>query len=243
MKTRTWAAIALTAAVVLGGCSTDGASDDATTPAPSAEASAAPVPEADVSDVPDVVAEVNGAAIEREEFVSTYEAQFEQYAAQMGGEVDQAALKDQLVQSMVDLELLSQEADARGITVSPEEVETALGEMAEGAGLDVAGVLETLGESGMSEEEVREELGLQTKINKLVEAETGDIADPSDAEVQELYDSLVAQQGEGAEVPSLEEARPQLVDQLRSEQEGARVDELLTRLRESGEVTVHLGEE
>ena len=75
--------------------------------------------EPDLEGIPDVVAEVNGQEVTKDDFVLLYEAQFQQaamQAAQTGGEQpDEDALKEQTADDLVDTELLTQEAESRGI--------------------------------------------------------------------------------------------------------------------------------
>ncbi|NED94194.1 peptidylprolyl isomerase [Phytoactinopolyspora alkaliphila] len=256
----------LSAGVVLSllgvaACGEDDEAGDATAPesAPTAEDEGTgqeAAPEPDLEGIPDVVAVVNGEEISRDEFVTTYESQFQQMAmqAQMSGEeVDQEQLKAQTADSMVDSELLVQEADDRGFDASQDDVDTTLNELAEQNGLGTADdFLAALAEQGMPEEEVMKQLELQVKVDQLISDEAGDI-EPSEDELRKLYDDAVAQQEaageegaaeagteEGAEVPSFEEVRPQLEEQAISQKEAEVAQALLADLRESGDITVNL---
>ena len=209
------------------------------------------MPEPDLAGIPEVVAEVNGEPIGKEEFVSAYEGQFQQMAmqAQMsGGEVDQDALKKQTAEGLVGTTLLIQEADRRQLTASPEQVDSILGELAQQNGLGSAEeFVAALGEQGMPEEEVRAQLEAQVKVDQLVAAEAGDTT-PTEDELRALYDQVVAQQeqaapegGEGqAQTPPFEEVKPQLEQQLRSQLEAAAVNGLVGELRSGADVVIHL---
>jgi SurA N-terminal domain len=207
------------------------------------------VPEPDLEGIPEVVAEVDGHQIGRDEFVQAYEGQFQQMVmqAQMSGqEVDQDQLKQQTVDSMVGTQLLIQEADRRSFTASDEQVDATLEEIAKSNGLGSSDELvAALGEQGMSEEEVRTQAATQTKLDQLVADEAGDTT-PTEEELRKLYDESVAQQPaapEGEEQPtppSFEEVRPQLEQQLRSQKEGEVVEALVTSLRESADVKINL---
>lgn len=219
---------------------------------PEAAPEAPAMPEPDLADVPDVVAEVNGEEITGEEFSAAYEGRFQQVVMQSqasGQEVDQEQLKTQTVDGMIGNILLLQEADERELTSSSEEVNATLDELAEqngaGSGDELLALLE---EQGTTEEDAREQLETQVKVDKLIAEETQTEA-PTEAELQELYDSLVAQQGGGGEesggpgagaVPPFEEVRPQLEDQLVQEQEAEVVTVLVEDLRAEGDVTVNL---
>ena len=129
-----------TAAAVLtlgacGGSGGDAEQDPATTDAaaqgqdPAASGEAASATEPDLSDVPDVVAEVNGEEITKDDFAGVYESQFQQQAMQSqqtGQQVDQDQLKQDLITSLVGVELLEQEAAERGIEADDAEIDEAL---------------------------------------------------------------------------------------------------------------------
>jgi peptidyl-prolyl cis-trans isomerase SurA len=247
---RPLAALSVAAVVALAGCTSE---TDEQNPesSPSAEAEAAPgVPEADLDDVPDVVAEVNGEDVEREEFVTTYEGQLQQAAMSQqttGQEVDQDALKQQVVEQLVGNRLLTQAATESGIEATDEDIETTLEDIAAQNGLQSADeVVAALGEQGISEDEVRSDAASQFQVNAYIEAEA-DIEEPSEDELREQYDTIVEQMesqgGEGAsqaEIPPFEDVRDQLAQQAMGEQQSAAVDGIVSTLRDEGDVTIHL---
>ena len=225
--TRPLTAVGLAALLALAGCSSgDGGSGEDGSAPPSESASdpaAAPegeggmqAPEADLEGVPDVVAEVNGEEITRDEFAADYESQLQQAAMmqqQSGEEVNQDELKQQVAQTMVDNRLLTQAADEAGIEPT--------------------------------EEDVRQEAADQFQVLGYIESEA-DISEPSDEELRQQYDDYVAQMeqsgqgGEGGEVPPFEEMRDQLAQQAVTQQQNAAAEEILTGLREEGNVTINL---
>jgi hypothetical protein len=239
----------------LTACADDGG--QATPDATSSEQSTAegqageqpPMPEPDLEGIPEVVAEVDGHEIGKDEFVQAYEGQFQQMAlqAQMSGqEIDQDQLKQQTVDSLVGTQLLIQEAERRNFTASEEQVDATLEEIAKANGLGSADELvSALGEQGMDEEEVRTQAATQTRLEQLVADEAGDTT-PTEDELRKLYDESVAQQPaapQGEEQPTpptFEEARPQLEQQLKSQKEGQAVEALVTSLREKADITVNL---
>ncbi|WP_262424218.1 SurA N-terminal domain-containing protein [Brachybacterium sp. Z12] len=213
---RTLAALTFTAALALTGCSDDqaassggsdaggqppAASDGGGGPLAGGEGGAQQAPEADVSDVPDVVATVNGQEITKDEFISVYESQFQQMAMQQqttGEEVDEAALKDQVANQLVDNQLLLQGATDAGIEATDADVDATLEEIAQQNGLGSADeVVSALEQQGMSEEDVRKDAASQFTLTSFVE-QKADIQEPTDEELQAQYDQLVAQQSQGA---------------------------------------------
>lgn len=252
---RPLAALCLAALITLAGCSSGGEQADPNEAPGGAEESTDPgaeqqptPPEPEVDDVPDVVAEVNGEEIARDEFVAAYEGQLQQaFLMQQGEGIDQGALKQQVAEQLVNSRLLVQSAEASGIEASDADVDAELEGLAEQNGLDgIDGVLEAFEAQGVSEEMARKDIASQFKINRFLEEEI-DVEEPSDEELKEQYDDLVEQmeaQGEqaGSEeaLPSFEEVREMLLEQAVQEQKNAGINEILEGLRGSADVTIHL---
>ncbi|RKL67628.1 peptidylprolyl isomerase [Salipaludibacillus neizhouensis] len=210
----------------------------------------AAMPEPDLEGIPDVVAEVNGEEIAKEEFVTTYEGQFQQIAMQSqmsGQELDQDQLKTQVAESMIGTELLIQEAENAGFEASQEEIDETLEELATQFQLESKEEFMTLmQEQGMEEEEIMTQLEMQVKVDQLIASEAGDI-EPTEEELQEYYDQIVAQQeqmsdenSEEVEIPSFDEVKPEIEKQLKSQKESEVYQTLIERLREEADVTINL---
>ncbi|NDL57133.1 SurA N-terminal domain-containing protein [Phytoactinopolyspora mesophila] len=205
------------------------------------------IPQPDIEGIPDIVATVNGQDILKEEFVTTYEAQFEQMAmqSQMSGEpVDEEQLKEQTAENMINSELLNQEAENRGVEVSESDLDETLEELATENGLGSADeFMAALNEQGMEEEEIMSQLETQVRLDSLITEEAGDI-EPTEEELQELYDQAEAQQEElgeeGSELPPFDEVKPQLEEQAKADKESEVVQALIGDLRENADVTVNL---
>lgn len=206
------------------------------------------IPEPDLEGIPDVVAEVNGKEITKEEFETTFAGHFQQAAMQSqmtGEEVDQDQLKEQITETMIGTELLIQEANSRSFNVSEDDIEKILNRLVEENGLESKDeFIAALEEQGVDEEEVMSQLETQVKIDQLIASESGDgDIEPKDEELKELYDQMVVQQeqmGEEAEIPSFDEMKPDLIEQVKS-QKGAEVSQtLVERLRKDADVTINL---
>lgn len=203
--------------------------------------------EADVSDVPEVVATVNGTEITKDDFVQTYQSQYQQMVMQQqaGGQAtDEEQLKTQVAEQLVDNELLRQGAEDAGIEATDKDIDTTLDEIAQQSGMDSGDeVVSTLEQQGISEEQVREDAASQFAITTYIEQEA-DIAEPSDEELKEQYDALVEQQsaagGSAEEVPSFEEVKEQLAQQATMQQQNEAATELAGKLRESGDVQINV---
>lgn len=215
----------------------------------------------DLSDVPDVVAEVNGTEISKEEFSEAYQGSFEQASmqAEMTGQpVDEAALREETVEGLVSNELLLQASEEHGFEASAEDIEAELEELAEGNGLGSGDeFVAALEEQGMAPEDIDAEVEKKIKVDQLVEEEA-QVEEPTEEEIQALYDELSAQQGgggeesgsggddagatgaPGSEIPAFEDVKDQLEAQLKSEKENEAVLQLVEELREDADVTVHI---
>src|SRR5699024_10828867 len=182
----TLGALSLAAVVTLAGCSGGGDSQDpAAQPDGQSAASdgggqqpGGEMPEADLSDVPEVVAEVNGDEISKEEFTSFYEPQYQQQAmmAQQGG------------QEMDETERKSQAAEEAGVEATDEDVDAILEDVAQQNGLESADeVIAALEEQGQSEDQIREDAATQHKLDTYI-AQEADIDEPSEEELRQQYD-------------------------------------------------------
>ncbi|UFU07894.1 SurA N-terminal domain-containing protein [Ruania halotolerans] len=259
--TRPLIAVSVAAVVALAGCTSgsDGEGDPAETepsasatddtPAPEGEGGPE-FPEADTDDLPDVVAVVNGEEIGRDEFLSSYEGQLQQAAMSQqttGEEVDQDALKQQVVELLVNNRLLTQAASDAGIEPTDEDIQATLEDVAAQNGLGSADeVIAALEEQGVTEEQVRADAASQYQVSTFIESEA-DVEEPSEDELREQYDALVEQAeaqgeqtGDETEIPPFEEVRDQLASQATSEQQNAAVEGILADLREAGDVTINL---
>ncbi len=244
-------AAALLTLSACGGGDADPSADADADPSAGASASAgADDPagaEPDLEGIPDVVAEVNGEEVTKDEFVPIYESQFAQAAAQAqstGQAPDEDALKQQTVDNLVDTELLAQEADARGIEVSDDDIDAELTDLAEQNQLGSAEeLLAAVEAQGVTAEQAREQVGTQLMVEQLVADEDGPI-EPTDKELRALYAQVkqqAAQSGETAQtLPSFAKARAQLVEQATSQKVGEVAQGLVEVLRKDADITINL---
>jgi len=218
--------------------------------ADSPKASATPAAEkADLTGIPAVVATVDGQEITKKDFVAAYENQFaqaQQTAATSGTPVDQDALKKQTADSMVSNKLLVAEADKRKFKASDADIDKAIADYATQAGAaDPAAYLKQLADQGLDEAQVRTEIGSQLKLDQLLAEEAGD-KEPTEAELQAIYDAAVAQQDPATAedptqaIPPFEEVKDQVKEQAVSQKQSEAADKLLTELKKTAKITVNL---
>ena len=204
-------------------------------------------------DIPDVVAEVNGDKITKDDFVPLYETQYQQMqmqSQQSGQQVDEKQLKNQTAENLVSTKLLSQQADERGITVSDKDIDKALNESAKSSQMSKKDFLAAMKDQGMDEKKVHSELKTQLSIEDLIKDEYGDFK-VSDEEIGQAYEQAKSQQeqmgqqgaqqgGQAAEVPPLEEMRPQLEKQVKSQKSTEATQKYAGKLRDKADVTINL---
>jgi peptidyl-prolyl cis-trans isomerase SurA len=244
------AAALLSLAACGGGGSGSDAADDASSTSsasPSEGDAAAEGPQPDLEGIPDVVAEVNGEEVTKDEFLPIYEAQFAQAAAQSqatGQAPDEEALKQQTVDDLVSTELLAQEAETRGIEVSDEDIDAELEDVAAQNQLGSAEeLLAAVEAQGVSEDQARSQVETQLMVEQLAADEDGPL-EPTDKELRTLYAQVkkqAAQAGGGAQqIPPFAEARTQLVEQATSQKVGEVAGGLVEELRKGAEITINL---
>lgn len=247
---RTPSALGLSAAACLLALTACGGSDGDSSGAAASDESSSQASGPEVDGIPEVVAEVNGEEVTRDEFVLIYEAQLEQAtaAAEAGGEApDEDALKEQTANNLVDTELLAQEAESRGIEVSDEDVDAELTSLAESNQLASAQeFIDAVEEQGTTEEQVRSQVELQVLVEQLVADEAGP-SDPTEKELRTLYAQAkqqAAQQakagGQAQQIPPFAEVRDQLAEQVQTEQVGTVAQQLVDELRKDADITINL---
>lgn len=258
MRTRTaLGLVAATSMLVLSACggsadsSADSEKDTSASESPSADAGAGAEGGPDLDAIPDVVAEVNGEEVTKDEFVPIYEAAFAQAAsqAQMGGEApDEEQLAKQTADDLVDTELLAQEAEARGLEVSEEDVEAELTDLAEQNGMTSADeLLKAVEQQGVTAEQARDQVETQVLVEQLVADENGPI-EPTDKELRELYAQVKKQQAQaggsgqgGAQaIPPFAQVRDQLAEQATNQEIGKVATALVEDLRADADITINL---
>ena len=202
--------------------------------------------EPDLAGIPDVVAEVNGEEITKDDFAAVYTAQFQQ--AQMSGQApDEEALKKSTVDNLVDTELLTQEADSRDISVSDEDVDAELDSLAKQYDMGSADdLLAALEKQGTTEEQARDQVETQVLIEQLVTDENGSV-DATEKELRKVYaQAKKQQQKSGAKaskeqkIPPFAEVRDEIAQQAKSERVGKGAQALVTQLRKDADITINL---
>lgn len=206
-------------------------------------------PEADLDDIPDIVAEVNGEEVVKDDFVNAYQQQFQQLImqAQMSGQsmndIDQDQLKEQTLEMIVGQNLLIQEAKNKITDVSDDDINKTIDQLLEDTEMESKeDLLALFEEQGMDEEEFMSQVETQVKVDQLITDISKDIKLTED-EVKESYETLKAQQeqaGSEEEFPEFDEIKSDLEEQLKEQKKGAETNSFVESLREKADVTIHL---
>ena len=171
----------------------------------------------DLASIPEVVAEIDGEAISREDFLQAYSSE-----------------------NLVTVELLEREAEREGIEASEADVDRLAETLAAQNQLgSVEELFDLLAKQGLNEEQAREELTAQATIDAVIATEVGELTFTED-ELRELYEAVLAQQeesGAAAEViPPFEDVRDQLQQQATAQERSLIVEQLVASLRDEVEL-------
>lgn len=145
-----------------------------------------------------------------------------------------------LLEGIINTELQLQAAEGAGVTVSDEEVESELQASIEQIGEEE--FQNRLEQNGITREEVRDDLRDQMIISAYIEQEAGGEISATDEEIQQLYQQFTAQSqqtgNEDAEVPSLDELRPQIEQAVVQQKQQEIALQLLDQARENADIEV-----
>ena len=184
------------------------------------------------------VATVNGNDISNAE-LNTSIQQFSQAAAAQGVDLAdpeaQGEIRSQSLEVLINTQLLKQAALDEGVEVSSEVTEARLAEIETQIGGPevLAERMATLGiDEDKLQQDIHDELLIQGLLDQLfAEADI----EVTEEEIIAVYESAG---GEAAGLPSLEEVRPQVEEQIRSTKEQEIIDAYLNELKESAEIEI-----
>lgn len=247
LKKKWITALALVTALALtSACSAQSEPEVAASEAASAEANSSAqgsdAPKPELGEVPDIVAIVNGEKITKEDFTRIYEGQFQQIAqqAQMSGQgIDQAQLRKQTAEGLVNTELLIQQAAKKKIFATSKDLDQALADVAKSNKLDTRAFLETMAKQGLDENAVRAQLRTQLEVERLIAKEVGDFT-PDDKDLKAAYEIVkkqaAADPATAKNIPSFDEIKSELSQQLKLQKEASAVKSYVEKLRKDAKI-------
>jgi peptidyl-prolyl cis-trans isomerase C len=209
------------------------AGQTAVTPAAAgtAPAAAKPVP----AQLPEIVARVNGAPIDRGEF----ERAVKSLEGQAGGPVPperRDAIYRQLMDQLVAMKLLSQESIVRKITVPETEIESRLADVKKPFPNEQA-FTAALAERQMTLEKLKFEIRQQLQAMKLVDAEIRPTVNVTDAEVTDFYvkNPEKFQEPEAVRASHILIRTPDATDEAQKKKAKAEAQTVLAELKKGGD--------
>ncbi|HMO78101.1 MAG TPA: SurA N-terminal domain-containing protein [Candidatus Paceibacterota bacterium] len=183
------------------------------------------------------VVKVNGVAITKGDYQSSYEQLSNMTAAQGADLTDVAvmeSLKTQTIDTLVNAELLRQAAVEEGLEATTEDVDTRFNEIRENLG--GAEVLAArMAEFGVTEAALRRDIENEFLIQQLFDLKIFDLIEVSDQEVQDLYDQAVAG---GTELPPLEEIKETAIVEIRNGKAQPLINEYIQTLRVAANIEI-----
>lgn len=187
---------------------------------------------------PSAVATVNGEPIPYDEFQAAVD-QNTQAMTQQGADPSnpnlQAQVEGQAIDTLINTEVLRQEAVAQGFSVSDEDVDARISEIQEQVGgpEELTSRMEEVGiEMTTLRADIQDELLIQSLLDESLSLDEITVADE---EIQAFYDQAG---GEEAGLPPFSEVAEQIETQLRSQQEQEAVQSYLEELRGDASVDI-----
>ena len=195
-------------------------------------------PSVDISDeekVDDdkVVAVVNGNEVKGGVYNLVY-AQLKLQSAQLGDETDNEEMKDLTMESVIDREIVIQEAKEEGIEITEEEADKEFKTLKE----ENSEALDTLLEQyQITEDGFKEQLRFELIMDEFL-SETIDV-DISDDDVKEFYDEAKEEAEEGdseGEIPEFDEVKDQIKESMEQEEMTLALQDKVDEVKETAEI-------
>ena len=198
--------------------------------APAQPAAPKPVP----AQLPDVLARVNGDAVNRAEF----DRALAQLQAQAGGPVPpdrRDAIYRQLLDQLVAFKLLSQEAQARKIPVAETDVDTKVGEIRKQFPTEEA-FTAALAQRQMSPDALKKDIRQQLLAMKLVDTDIKPTVNVGEKEINDFYQKNPDrfQQPEAVHAAHILIRVPENADEATKKKSRADIDKAMAELKKKG---------
>lgn len=188
----------------------------------------------------EVVASVNGENITKEMLekrINQSRALYESQGADLDDAETYGMVEEQVLQSMVQEELILQDAKDQNVTATQEEIDAEMQQVRAQFG-DDAEFEETLATYNMSEADLLENIEVQVIIQNYLDGvvDEGSLS-VTDEEVNEFYATY--SEGQDSAAP-LSEIREQIENELIQQKRQAEIERILQDLEEAGEVELHI---
>ena len=184
----------------------------------------------------DAVAVVNGIKISQADFLTSVAA-IKQNAAAAGINLEEpnieTEIKNQAIEALVNDELLMADAEKLGVTKDEAGIKAEYDTIAASLGGEEA-LRARMEEVGLTDAKLRDSIIIKKYIETKTDIETLTV---TDEEVQAFLESLGTST---ANLPPLEQIRPQIEQQILGEKQQAVVNQLISDLRSDAEIEIKL---
>jgi SurA N-terminal domain len=187
-----------------------------------------------------IVASVNGVNISRAELNKKIDQVKSTVPEGTADPSQDAAFELQLLDEVVNLKLLVSTAEAKGFTVTDEDIQKEVASLTEAFGGETE-FQKQLQDNNLTIEDLRENMHNELLIRQLVDSETaikGVAVTPE--EIKKTYDEAMTGAPEGQDVPPLEEVTEMIRAQLLQQKSAAIVQEYINTLREGAKIDILL---
>jgi len=190
-------------------------------------------------ELPETVAIVNGDEIKKEEFLKRVQLAAMSYSSQ-GVDISSTDAQNQIMQSIINTmtseKVVLQQATAKGIKVTSEEIDAEYKKIVEYLGgqekADEAMANQGL-DSDYVHKDIERQLTIQAYLNSTIDLSGISV---SDEEVQTAYDNITAE--EGAEKPAFETVSEDIKSQLLTQKQQQAINEHVDSLVKNSSVQV-----
>lgn len=178
----------------------------------------------------EVVAIVNGTEITGDIYNLVY-AQLKLHSAQFEDEVDLDEIKEATMESIVDREIVFQEAKEEGIVIDKDTAVDEFNKLKEENGDELDTLLDQyqITEDGFKEQ-LRFELTMNEFLTQKIDVEI------TDEDVKGKYEEVKAEADEDEEIPDFEEVKDQIEVNMREEEITLALQEKVDKVKETSEI-------
>ncbi len=182
----------------------------------------------------EAVAKVNGVEIVRGDYENSLSQLTAMYQSQGANltEEDKASLAKEALETLINGELLRQEAIKAGMTAPEEKVTERLKEIETSIG-GAEALAERMAEFKVTAESLRRDIENEILIQGLFEAKVTNDIKVTDEEVEKFYNEAT---GPATDLPPLAEVKEEIVANIKSSKEQEAVSKYLEQVREEAEI-------
>ncbi len=178
--------------------------------------------------------EIKGTEYNR--FLEQYQMQYQQMGQDPTSKETAKKMKDQIINSMVDYEIVLQEAEKKGYEASEEKIDKQFEDF-KGQFKDEKKYQEALKQYDLTEKELKQEIAESIQYTTFVEKEIS-VDEVSEKQIKDYYNKMKEAQGDKA--PKYEEVKDHIKTQLENQEKQKKVTEIVKELKKDADITVKI---